>query len=76
MGLCCGHRFDYGGVYLVHRSNDFLEVCCSLSAVSRVRTRLTLSFRTKFRRDANKADNKSATLAVDALINFEAVKVR
>lgn len=34
------------------------------------------SFRTKFRRHANKADNKAATLAVDALINFEAVKVR
>lgn len=33
------------------------------------------SFSTKFRRDANKADNKAATVAVDSLINYEAVKV-
>ena len=32
--------------------------------------------RTSFRRDANKADNKAASAAVDSLINFEAVKVR
>ena len=31
--------------------------------------------RTRFRREANKADNKAATVAVDSLINFEAVKV-
>lgn len=30
---------------------------------------------TRFRREANKADNKAATVAVDSLINFEAVKV-
>ncbi|KAF5326988.1 hypothetical protein D9619_004737 [Psilocybe cf. subviscida] len=34
----------------------------------------TTSWRTKFRREANKADNKAATVAVDSLINFEAVK--
>lgn len=34
------------------------------------------SLRTRFRREANKADNKAATVAVDSLINFEAVKVR
>ncbi len=33
-------------------------------------------FRTRFRREANKADNKAASTAVDSLINFEAVKVR
>lgn len=33
-------------------------------------------FRTPFRREANKADNKAASVAVDSLINFEAVKVR
>ena len=32
--------------------------------------------RTSFRREANKADNKAATVAVDSLINYEAVKVR
>lgn len=31
--------------------------------------------RTKFRKDANAADNKGATVAVDSLINYEAVKV-
>lgn len=31
--------------------------------------------RTQFRRQANKADNKAATVAVDSLMNFEAVKV-
>ena len=32
--------------------------------------------RTRFRREANQADNKAATSAVDSLINYEAVKVR
>lgn len=32
--------------------------------------------RTRFRREANQADNKAATIAVDSLINYEAVKVR
>ncbi|KAI0028421.1 P-loop containing nucleoside triphosphate hydrolase protein [Vararia minispora EC-137] len=35
----------------------------------------TTAWRTKFRRQANVADNKAATTAVDALINYEAVKV-
>lgn len=30
--------------------------------------------RTQFRREANVADNKAATVAVDSLINYEAVK--
>ncbi|KAI4527320.1 P-loop containing nucleoside triphosphate hydrolase protein [Schizophyllum commune Loenen D] len=34
----------------------------------------TTSWRTRFRRDANKADNKAASVAVDSLINYEAVK--
>ena len=34
----------------------------------------TTSWRTKFRRQANAADNQGATVAVDSLINFEAVK--
>jgi ABC-type transport system involved in Fe-S cluster assembly fused permease/ATPase subunit len=37
---------------------------------------LTQNTSTHFRRDANKADNKAATVAVDSLINFEAVKVQ
>jgi ATP-binding cassette subfamily B (MDR/TAP) protein 7 len=35
----------------------------------------TTSWRTKFRKQANAADNKAATVAVDSLINYEAVKV-
>ncbi|AGO13547.1 AaceriAGL335Wp [[Ashbya] aceris (nom. inval.)] len=34
----------------------------------------TTAWRTQFRRDANKADNKAASVALDSLINFEAVK--
>ncbi|KAH8092605.1 P-loop containing nucleoside triphosphate hydrolase protein [Cristinia sonorae] len=34
----------------------------------------TTSWRTRFRREANVADNKAATVAVDSLINYEAVK--
>ncbi len=36
---------------------------------------MTTSWRTKFRKQANAADNKGATVAVDSLINYEAVKV-
>ncbi|KZT67979.1 P-loop containing nucleoside triphosphate hydrolase protein [Daedalea quercina L-15889] len=34
----------------------------------------TTSWRTRFRREANAADNRAATVAVDSLINYEAVK--
>ncbi|WRT69765.1 iron-sulfur clusters transporter ATM1, mitochondrial [Kwoniella shivajii] len=34
----------------------------------------TTAWRTKFRKEANSADNKGATVAVDSLINYEAVK--
>ena len=37
-------------------------------------TVVTTSWRTKFRKQANAADNTGATVAVDSLINFEAVK--
>ena len=37
-------------------------------------TIITTSWRTKFRRQANAADNQGATVAVDSLINYEAVK--
>jgi ABC transporter ATM len=37
-------------------------------------TILTTSWRTKFRKRANAADNAAATVAVDSLINYEAVK--
>ncbi|KAF9260043.1 P-loop containing nucleoside triphosphate hydrolase protein [Marasmius fiardii PR-910] len=34
----------------------------------------TTAWRTRFRREANKADNQAATIAVDSLLNYEAVK--
>lgn len=34
----------------------------------------TTAWRTEFRREANRADNKAASVALDSLINFEAVK--
>ncbi|KAI9758542.1 MAG: Iron-sulfur clusters transporter atm1, mitochondrial [Chaenotheca gracillima] len=37
-------------------------------------TILTTSWRTQFRKRANAADNKGATVAVDSLLNYEAVK--
>ncbi|KAF1916286.1 iron-sulfur clusters transporter atm1, mitochondrial precursor [Ampelomyces quisqualis] len=37
-------------------------------------TILTTSWRTKFRKQANAADNKAATVAVDSMINYETVK--
>ena len=37
-------------------------------------TILTTSWRTKFRKQANAADNAAATAAVDSLLNYEAVK--
>ncbi|KAI1397750.1 P-loop containing nucleoside triphosphate hydrolase protein [Hypoxylon fuscum] len=37
-------------------------------------TIFTTAWRTKFRRQANAADNKASTVAVDSLINYEAVK--
>ncbi|KAL4908328.1 iron-sulfur clusters transporter atm1, mitochondrial [Aspergillus multicolor] len=37
-------------------------------------TILTTAWRTKFRKQANAADNRGATVAVDSLINYEAVK--
>lgn len=36
----------------------------------------TTAWRTKFRKQANAADNRAATMSVDSLINYEAVKVR
>jgi len=35
----------------------------------------TTSWRTKFRKQVNDADNRAGTVAVDSLINYEAVKV-
>ncbi|KAF9533950.1 iron-sulfur clusters transporter ATM1 [Crepidotus variabilis] len=53
---------------------DFAAVTVLAMAAYTWFTVRTTSWRTQFRRDANKADNKAASVAVDSLINFEAVK--
>lgn len=65
--LTCGQTYQYGAKF------------AAITAVTMVAytafTILTTAWRTKFRKQANAADNKGATVAVDSLINYEAVKV-
>ena len=76
LGLCSYHAHDYGRVYMVHRSYYCMEVSQSYSfpPPDLHPSRFSL-IRTQFRRQANAADNKAATVAVDSLLNYEAVKV-
>ncbi|EAU83155.1 iron-sulfur clusters transporter ATM1 [Coprinopsis cinerea okayama7 len=53
---------------------DFAAVTAGAMILYTWFTVRTTSWRTQFRRQANKADNKAASTAVDSLINFEAVK--
>ncbi|KAG6856298.1 Iron-sulfur clusters transporter atm1, mitochondrial [Tephrocybe sp. NHM501043] len=53
---------------------DFAAITVFTMAAYTWFTIRTTSWRTRFRREANKADNKAATVSVDSLINFEAVK--
>ncbi|KAG1869651.1 P-loop containing nucleoside triphosphate hydrolase protein [Suillus tomentosus] len=53
---------------------DFAAITVTALAAYTWFTVRTTSWRTQFRRDANKADNKAATVAIDSLINYEAVK--
>ncbi|KAF8839642.1 P-loop containing nucleoside triphosphate hydrolase protein [Paxillus ammoniavirescens] len=53
---------------------DFAAITATTLAAYTWFTVRTTSWRTQFRRDANKADNRAATSAVDSLINYEAVK--
>ncbi|KAG6840934.1 Iron-sulfur clusters transporter atm1, mitochondrial [Blastosporella zonata] len=55
---------------------DFAAITVVTMAAYTWFTVRTTSWRTRFRREANKADNKAATVSVDSLINFEAVKVQ
>lgn len=54
---------------------SFAAVTAATMLAYSVFTIKTTSWRTKFRKQANAADNKAATVAVDSLINYEAVKV-
>ncbi|TGZ80185.1 P-loop containing nucleoside triphosphate hydrolase protein [Ascodesmis nigricans] len=67
VGLVCGIlTYNYGA--------QFAAVTAATMVAYTAFTILTTSWRTKFRKQANAADNKGATVAVDSLINYEAVK--
>ncbi|KAI0366152.1 P-loop containing nucleoside triphosphate hydrolase protein [Pilatotrama ljubarskyi] len=53
---------------------DFAAITLVTMAAYTWFTVRTTAWRTRFRREANAADNKAATVAVDSLINYEAVK--
>ncbi|KAF2664508.1 P-loop containing nucleoside triphosphate hydrolase protein [Microthyrium microscopicum] len=67
IGLVCSIlTWQYG--------SSFAAITATTMIGYTVFTITTTSWRTKFRKQANAADNKAATVAVDSLINYEAVK--
>lgn len=67
IGLVCGIlTYQYG--------LKFALITATTMVAYTVFTITTTAWRTKFRKAANAADNKGATVAVDSLINYEAVK--
>ncbi|KAF1985504.1 iron-sulfur clusters transporter atm1, mitochondrial precursor [Aulographum hederae CBS 113979] len=67
IGLVCGIlTYQYGP--------QFAAITGTTMVAYTAFTITTTSWRTKFRKAANAADNKAATVAVDSLINYEAVK--
>lgn len=53
---------------------DFAAITVGTMAAYSWFTIKTTAWRTKFRRQANAADNRAATMSVDSLINYDAVK--
>ncbi|KAI1438081.1 P-loop containing nucleoside triphosphate hydrolase protein [Xylaria sp. CBS 124048] len=67
IGLVCGIlTWQYGA--------SFAAITLATMTTYTAFTIWTTAWRTKFRRQANAADNKASTVAVDSLINYEAVK--
>ena len=67
IGAVCGIlTYQFGG--------SFAAMTFSTMLLYSIFTFKTTAWRTEFRKSANKADNKAASVAVDSLINFEAVK--
>ncbi|KAL2840573.1 P-loop containing nucleoside triphosphate hydrolase protein [Aspergillus pseudoustus] len=67
ISLVCGIlTYQYGA--------KFAAITAATMVAYSVFTITTTAWRTKFRRQANAADNRGATVAVDSLINYEAVK--
>lgn len=65
--MVCGIlTYQYGG--------QFAAITALTMTAYTAFTIWTTAWRTKFRRQANAADNKASTVAVDSLINYEAVK--
>ncbi|EMD31529.1 hypothetical protein CERSUDRAFT_119744 [Gelatoporia subvermispora B] len=67
ISLVCGIlTYNFGG--------KFAAITVTTMAAYTWFTVRTTAWRTKFRREANAADNRAASVAVDSMINFEAVK--
>ncbi|KAH0845596.1 iron-sulfur clusters transporter atm1, mitochondrial [Fonsecaea monophora] len=67
ISLVCGIlTYQYGA--------QFAAITAATMVAYSAFTITTTSWRTKFRKQANAADNQGATVAVDTLINYEAVK--
>lgn len=64
--VCAILTYQYGG--------QFAAITLTTMAAYTGFTITTTAWRTKFRRQANAADNKASTVAVDSLINYESVK--
>lgn len=62
------------GILTYNYGASFAAITAATMVAYSVFTITTTSWRTKFRRQANAADNQGATVAVDTLINYEAVK--
>ncbi|RIA88206.1 iron-sulfur clusters transporter ATM1 [Glomus cerebriforme] len=62
------------GILINNYGTHFATITALTMLTYTVFTIKTTSWRTKFRKEANQADNKAATIAVDSLINYEAVK--
>lgn len=62
------------GILTYHYGAQFAMITASTMAAYAAFTITTTSWRTKFRKQANAADNQGATVAVDTLLNYEAVK--
>ncbi|KAL8711113.1 MAG: hypothetical protein Q9220_004494 [cf. Caloplaca sp. 1 TL-2023] len=62
------------GILTYQYGPKFALITATTMVIYTAFTITTTSWRTKFRKQANAADNEGATVAVDSLINFEAVK--
>lgn len=62
------------GILAYQYGPNFAAITATTMLAYTAFTIVTTSWRTKFRKQANAADNEGATVAVDSLINFEAVK--